>query len=927
MFREKVLRSFYVLLIFCAVLAGCSDANRPKEELLKEGVSLIDQDNSRGAIVFLKNAIEKDQNYFEARFQLARAYYNLNNFDNAEKELQKVIRQNPSLVEARVMLAKLDLQKSNADDALKQLDGLYGKDSSDAEAVEAAGLAFALKGDYRTAETLLQKAYGLGTKNHSAGVALAKVYIETDRMDKAMAQALDVLEKDGGNAGALFLLAEMQTRAGDLKAAIETYDRVLKASPSASMALFRKGVLHMEMKDYEAAFSVAGSLIEKHPKRPEGYKLEGMALLYKKDYEGAIVSFQKALSMSSDPGSHYFLGLAHYYKGEPEQAMSQMQKSIDMMPSTEQPRIIRAMILLKQNKVDDAANEAKKVVEINPRNALAHNILGSAYMAKGVYEKGMAELNMALDIDPTLADAHIKKGAYYISQGRLKEAEIDLKTAVEVAPEALNSRVLLANYYVKRREYKKALDMLRGGLDGTKKDAVLLNLAAELMLQQNKADEAMASLEKAKAADPDFYVPYFNLTTLYLMKGKTDKGLDELKKVLERYPENVKAIVSIATILEGKGDADGARKYYAMAGKTGKMDGLLADAAYRLKKKDEGGALKLLDTAIGNEPSNEAPYEIKGRILMSRGDHKAALDVFEELEKISPRKGLAYILNAYVTMKRPGDALSRLKDEMGKSPDDLSIQAEVSRIYMIMGEHEKAIANAKDIIGKKPSAPNGYAVLSMIYTGRKDMDSAVSVLKEGINGNKKDPNLVMMLGDVYALKGDDARALETYRKAEGVSSNDAQAIFKQGMALERMGQRKKAVDEYLRVLRISIDHVPALNNLAYLYAEDSRELDKAQQAATRAYMLSPNQGPVVDTLGYVLLKKGKNEEAFKVLKKAVELVPADPAVLYHFALACEKTGKKPMAIENLRKALGMKDFKDAGAAKRLLSELEKRGGR
>jgi tetratricopeptide (TPR) repeat protein len=120
-----------------------------------------------------------------------------------------------------------------------------------------------------------------------------------------------------------------------------------------------------------------------------------------------------------------------------------------------------------------------------------------------------------------------------------------------------------------------------------------------------------------------------------------------------------------------------------------------------------------------------------------------------------------------------------------------------------------------------------------------------------------------------------------------------------------------------------MNHVPALNNLAFLYAEDGQNVAKALQLATKAYILAPRNGLVVDTLGYVLLRNNNTEEAMKVLKKALELVPDNPSIYYHLALAFAENGEKARALENLRRALTLGEFPEEAKARRLMDKLQK----
>ena len=150
------------------------------------------------------------------------------------------------------------------------------------------------------------------------------------------------------------------------------------------------------------------------------------------------------------------------------------------------------------------------------------------------------------------------------------------------------------------------------------------------------------------------------------------------------------------------------------------------------------------------------------------------------------------------------------------------------------------------------------------------------------------------------------------------------AIFGRGTAYMASGRRKEAAAEYSRALTFSQNHVPALNNLAYIYAEEGKNLPAALQLATRSGNLEPENGLVQDTLGFVFLKSGRLSDAVKALQKAAGLAPDNPSIYFHLALAYFGQGETRKAIASLQKALGSKDFAERKEAKLLLEKLQKR---
>jgi tetratricopeptide (TPR) repeat protein len=121
------------------------------------------------------------------------------------------------------------------------------------------------------------------------------------------------------------------------------------------------------------------------------------------------------------------------------------------------------------------------------------------------------------------------------------------------------------------------------------------------------------------------------------------------------------------------------------------------------------------------------------------------------------------------------------------------------------------------------------------------------------------------------------------------------------------------------VLKVAANFAPALNNLAYLLAENGSS-EEALELAMRAYRNEPGNPGIADTLGYVLLKNGRAEEARQLLEKAAAGLPDNPTVCYHLALSYQEVGKSEEAVEWLKKALTLGDFPEMKQAQTLLKK-------
>ncbi len=913
------------LAVVLLIAGGCTGRYKTKEALFNEGMKQLETNNPGSAIVFFKNALEKDQNYFDARFQLARAYSVAGKYDAAEKEFQKVLRQRPASREAHVEIARVYAYEGKPDEALKEITGLGVSGENDVEVMEIAGWANAGKGNYSTSVALLKRAMTVKPGRLSTVLALSKVYFLQGSTQEARALLDPLVKNDPPNREALYLLAEIQIRENDLASAINTYDRLIGSLPSDGEALFRKGMLYLKLGRYDEALAVSETFSKSFPNQAEGYELKGRVLYYKKQFKEAIVMLQKAVAVRPSAATCYLLGLCLFNNGEYEQAISQLQQALDLNPAHDQARLLTSLVYLKKSKADEAIAEIRKVLATNPKNPAAHSILGSAFFAKGMSAEGIAELNRALELDPELVDARFKKGVFELSRGKTGEAEAELSTAVRIDPELLNSRILLASSYLQRNEYAKAVTTAQQGIRGQKADAILYNIIADAYQQQGKHTEAADVLRKAKEADPRYAATYFKLVSLHLLAGEPEKGLTELRTIVELAPDNVQARLALASLLEIAGNEKEARVCYEKACKTGDLEAALATARYYLRSKKPAEAVTVLDEALRKNPSALDLLGLKGQALRDQKKYEEAVGTYEKLAQVNAVAGLAGVSDTYLAMNKPEKALERVRREMKANPERLDLMSEISRIYTIMGKPTEAIDNARQMIRKQPSAAAGYLTLAVVYQSSKAIDKGIDALKSA--PKMQDVSISMMLGNLYALKKNFTSSLEQYRKAEALKPGYVPAIYQKALLFHMMGKKKEAIAEYQRVVRLSPKHIPALNNLAYLCAEDRGSLSAALQYAVQAYVLAPYDGSVQDTFGYVLLKNGKVEDGIKVLEKAAAIAHDNPSVYYHLALAYNEHKEKDAAVKYLQKALGLGVFPEQHQATTLLSQLNGTGSR
>ena len=117
-------------------------------------------------------------------------------------------------------------------------------------------------------------------------------------------------------------------------------------------------------------------------------------------------------------------------------------------------------------------------------------------------------------------------------------------------------------------------------------------------------------------------------------------------------------------------------------------------------------------------------------------------------------------------------------------------------------------------------------------------------------------------------------------------------FYFRGIALERSKQWERAEADFRRAIALNPDQPLVLNYLGYSMIDKRIKLPEAMSMIRKAVELKPNDGYVVDSLGWAHFQLGEFSEAVKHLERAVELKPDDPIINDHLGDAYWRAGRR-----------------------------------
>lgn len=532
--------------------------------------------------------------------------------------------------------------------------------------------------------------------------------------------------------------------------------------------------------------------------------------------------------------------------------------------------------------------------------AMVDYVLALDLQDDGESQKALDAFERVLAIDPGEIDLATRVAFLLTQQGDYPRAIDILKDAVKAEPKQPGPYLQLAYIYAK---YLKKMDpAIRYAEEAVKlapNDIEGYQRLAEVQLTAHDRKGALQTLDRAAKVStnvPAFWTQLGKLYLAILSQGDKIPKPDELRKVNDVFRKALALAPSDASVLTDAAD------YFA--------------ASQQVKE-----AIPLYLRVLELQPNDSNAREKLATGFMLTNQRGKAIEMLQEIIQQHPEK------------YQPYELLGRVLEE------DAKALAQANKPEEAKAEYSKAAANFEQSLLINAAQPDNYLHLAELLIGRlRENDRAVRVLQEARRHYPSAPQITYMLGVALREAKQSQAAVATFEEAMHEGEASGQEIvndrfyFEYGAAAEQAGLYDKAAELFKRAIDLDpADAAQAYNYLGFMWADQNKHLDEAEDYIKRALAAEPENGAYLDSLGWLHYRQGKYEQALAELLSAVsELKEGDPVVFEHIGdtyAALEQTDK---ALESWQKSLALdKDNKrlagKIAAAKTKLSKGEAAG--
>ena len=349
--------------------------------------------------------------------------------------------------------------------------------------------------------------------------------------------------------------------------------------------------------------------------------------------------------------------------------------------------------------------------------------------------------------------------------------------------------------------------------------------------------------------------------------------------------------------------------------------GRVPDAArlYRIAMVDYGALNLRLGTIVaswqartGQEAEARATIRATVQASPNLAIAEPALQQAASATKVAtPKDGVAEAYLAMAATMQQQDAsdfaLLLLHMALDLRPDFTSARLLTAEIQAASGQ----VTAASATLGEVPPSDPLIAVVQLRlaqYAEREGHTAEAERQYEQLAGQyPQRPEPLALMAEMQRSDGNFTAAADTYTRAiqrlRQPTPSDWTLFYERGMAYDRAHDWPRAEADLLHTLELSPDQPYVLNYLGYAWAEQGRNLGRARQMIERAAEQKPNDGSIVDSLGWVLLRQGDKAGAVHFLERAVELQPEDSTINGHLGDAYMAIGRRREAEVQWRRAL------------------------
>ncbi|MGE5657707.1 MAG: tetratricopeptide repeat protein [Actinomycetota bacterium] len=864
------------------------------------------QGNLEQAKHWYHKALEIQPNFPEVYTHLATLYAQQQNWQQALACYQKstgtlikdtvnsrseIFTFNPHDIDIYIQGAEAFYQSRKFEQAIKVCQRVI-KMKSDARAYKILGNAKQAQGQIEEAKQCYEKALEIEPDFAEAYINLGTLYAQQQEWEPAINCYQKALTLKPDLASAYRNLAKAWTQIGQLAAADECWYQAYsmepeKATPEEHIQL---GNTLLRQNQVAQAITCYCHAIELNPNFDEAYQNLGKALQVQRKLHEEAVRYRKFLERPSNMIGDLLKTIVLTLSARGDLLGDSRESSVYVTAKTNQLQIADPNLSEKIENFQRSKSEVKNTglrlstLDFSPKTA-AVSEEGSDIFLPLVASVTVATNSLPKNIDKEellTVDACIQQAKLYTNQQNFDRAIAECKRAIKIKPDALVAYKLLAKLLQVQGKQAEAASCYQKAIEIQPKDAELYLNFGSLYAQNKQWAQAVFCYQKAIAIKPNLAAAYRNLAKAWMQLSKPLEAAGCWFEAYSLEPEKVtpEKHLQLGNSLYKQGQLTQAMACYRRA--------IEFNPNFAGAYQNLGKALKQQGKWEEAEACFRRAMEINCQGNLSSehsGENSRSVGLKNEQSNSLKSAPMSYVgegtslpssLNARNQDRKP-IAIVSARNNLVPATANLTansyhqLQETISSVMLVKGENGgKKLAitvNSESAVTYLKQAESDYA--------QKKFEQAIAACKRAIEIKPDVPVAYKLLGNACQAVNREEEAWLWYTKALELQADFAEVHENIGSLYAQQQQWQKAIACYEKAIALKPDLVSARRNLARVFLE----LGKAEEGAEGWYQALTCDRSLATveeywTLGNMLLKQGKVEQAIDCYRSVIQLQPS-----------------------------------------------------
>ncbi|HME12794.1 MAG TPA: tetratricopeptide repeat protein [Candidatus Acidoferrum sp.] len=689
-----------------------------------------------------------------------------------------------------------------------------------------------------------------------------------------------------------------------------SYGRAIQLDPKFAEAHFKLAQTYLKQGSLAAGYQ---ELMRTVALQPENWDAQlDIAKMYLAGGKAQDAKDKALLILKSNPANgdaQIVLSQANSQLGNAADAMQQAKDAVGTLSDKPAPYINLAIMQEKSGALSDAEATLLKARSLDTTTIGSLMVLGHFYERQKRWADAEKQFQAAIQQEPKNPVPRSELAVLYLNQGNQQQAINVLTQAKQDLKDDPRAYRMLGDYYFSRGELAKAMDEFASITAQHPTDAQAKKLYIQLLLLNQKPDEANRLNEEILKKNPQDSDALVVKGQILNNQKKWDESIQVLRQVTKNAPDNATGHFLLGVALAAKADPQEAEHEWHEATRLrpGYAEAWRDLGTMTTQRRDWKGLEVIANKLETVAPRSPEGYLFHATARFNQSDATAAEADVNHVIQMAPQSPLGYVKLGEMRMaqKRVNDAEAAYRQALSRDPHSLEAIEGLMGVAYSRSKPADALKLAEDQLQQAPDNQQLLNLVARAQMNNHQPEDAERTLLHAVELDKQNVAAIALLADVQVLQRKPEAAIANYQRAAEISPTDARLYMAIGSQSEALGKWEQAETAYQKVLSLRPDEPVASNNLAYLLLEHGGSVNVALTLAQNAHKGLPNLPSSADTLGWAYFRNGAFSVAAPLFEDAIKKKPENLTYHYHLGLTYQKLNDSAKARAELQKVISL----------------------